>query len=139
MATTEFIEFSVFSKRAQRNLRRASDNLRNLRPLFRAVHDVMYRSTMKNFDEGGRKPKWKKRTRQYLWPILQKTRALRRSIRKGFEGGMPVLTTAVKYAGFHQFGAPKGNLPARPFFVFRREDREAIRKLVEQHIGKGAM
>jgi len=77
----EFIEFSVFSKRAQRNLRRAVDNVRDLRPIFREVHDIMYRSTMKNFDEGGRNPKWKKRKRNYPWPILQKTKRLRRSIR----------------------------------------------------------
>jgi phage virion morphogenesis protein len=131
------IELDIFSRRAQRKIKRMRNNLRNLRPAWREVHNVMHRSVMKNFDEGGRNPKWKKRTRDYPHKILQKTRRLRRSISKRFESGFPVLRTRVPYAGFHQFGAPKANLPARRFLVIRREDRVQIKRILKRHIGRG--
>jgi phage gpG-like protein len=92
---------------------------------------------MANFDQGGRRPKWKKRKRNYPWPILQKTKRLRRSISKRIETGMPVLRTRVSYAGFHQFGTRK--MPQRKFMVIRREDREQIRRIIERHWGKGVV
>jgi len=133
------IELQYFSQQAQRKIASLRKNARDLRPLWREVHRILYDSTMRNFDEGGRNPKWKKRTRNYPWPILQKTRRLRRSISKRFDGRFPVLRTRVPYAEYHQFGAPKAKLPKRPFFVIRREDRIAIRKAAEKHLGRGVV
>jgi phage virion morphogenesis protein len=137
MPADEILTLDIISKRAHQRLRRLAGNLGDLRPAYREVLNVMHRSVMRNFDEGGRRPKWKKRKRDYPWPILQKTKRLRRSISKRFEGGAPVLRTRVPYAEFHQFGAPRANLPARPFLVIRREDRQQIRQILERHYGKG--
>jgi phage gpG-like protein len=133
------VRLKMFSQKAERKIRRTQTNLRDLRPLWREVHKILHDSTMRNFDEGGRRPKWKKRTRNYAHPILQKTRRLRKSISKRFEGGFPLLRTQVHYAPYHQLGAPKANLPQRKFFVIRREDRAAVKKAVERHVGKGVV
>lgn len=67
--------------------------------------------------------------------ILLDSGRLRSSIAYKIEGpGKVGVGTNVKYAGAHQFGSTKKQIPARPFLVIQEDDREEFIRLIREHV-----
>ena len=110
-------------------------------PLAPAV-PVVAAAIQRNFEEEGRPERWPPLSPGYaLWKaarhpgrkILERTGALRSSIRVGIEPTVPaalVASTDLPYAAAHQFGVPQRNLPPRPFLVLTDEDREEVAQAI---------
>jgi phage gpG-like protein len=45
-----------------------------------------------------------------------------------------IFGTDIKYAAKHQFGSPTRNVPKRPFLVLRREDDDAMKRIVSNWV-----
>lgn len=114
-------------------------------PLEAALKYVVLPSVEKNFALQGRPP----------WPplspetkpsprILFKTGTLAEEATNAANWtvtrdmlGLFNLTAVVPYAGYHQMGAPRANIPARPYVEYQTEDIEEITTIFEfwvQHI-----
>lgn len=118
--------------------------------LLQPAAAVVARAIERNFEEEGRPAPWQPLSPRYeRWKtahfpgrgILELTGRLRRSIRTRIEAAPDgsaavVASTDVSYAPFHQFGAPAGNLPARPFFVLTDEDREEVAQAIAQSLSE---
>jgi len=102
------------------------------------------RSIGRNFQQEGRPKKWealkkspsrvKKKGRH---KILQDKRRLMKSVKHkvlGFNNFK--VYTGLHYAGVHQFGYSKGNIPARPFMLWQKEDADALASIVANYLAK---
>lgn len=110
-------------------------------PLEVALHDIIIPSVAENFARQGRPP-WKdlapgtvKNRNMHTGPILYRSGKLYDTATDPSSWtvtkDMLALTnmSRVKYAGFHQMGAPGANIPARPFVEYQPQDVEAIMEL----------
>lgn len=80
--------------------------------------------------------------------ILQDTARLKGSIIYGIEGTKATVMpspqktysksksnkTTYDIGAIHQFGAPKANIPARPFLLFQEQDQENIIKIFKDYV-----
>ncbi len=119
-----------------------SDRLQDAAALLAPAVPVVAAAIQRNFEEEGRPERWPPLSPGYaLWKaarypgrkILERTGALRSSIRVGVEPTAPaalVASTDVPYAAAHQFGVPPRNLPPRPFLVLTDEDREEVAQAI---------
>jgi phage gpG-like protein len=88
------------------------------------------------FDNPSMRPyAWKKRVSGGTHPLLKKTGNLQRSLTLPANPRDVRLRSSTVYAGVHQFGSPKQNISARPFFPIVRggltpEAREAIKEII---------
>jgi phage gpG-like protein len=111
-------------------------------PLEVALHDVVIPSVAANFEHGGR-PKWAplapgtvRNRNNHTGPILYRSGKLYDAATDPSSWtvtkDMLALTSIsgrVKYAGFHQMGAPRANIPARPYVEYQPQDIDAIMEL----------
>ena len=123
-------------------LQHLSDRLQDAAALLAPAVPVVAAAIQRNFEEEGRPERWPPLSPGYaLWKaarypgrkILERTGALRSSIRVGIEPTAPaalVASTDVPYAAAHQFGVPPRNLPPRPFLVLTDEDREEVAQAI---------
>jgi phage gpG-like protein len=123
-------------------LQHLSDHLQDVAALLAPAVPVVAAAIQRNFEEEGRPERWPPLSPGYaLWKaarypgrkILERTGALRSSIRVGIEPTVPaalVASTDVPYAAAHQFGMPQRNLPPRPFLVLTDEDREEVAQAI---------
>jgi len=102
--------------------------------LYPQISDVVQTSISRNFDSGGR-PRWRPRTRNYSWPILQKTRKMRRRAEQTaltgwfHRAGKHVLNIMSPYYGvYHQNGTQK--LPRRSFVKLQPYGKETIMQVI---------
>lgn len=93
-------------------------------------------SVEENFDSGGGDKKWIPRKVNEPWPILIKSGRLRNSIyTEKIKDGVTV-GSRVPYQAVHEFGYPKGGIPARSFLEVQNEDLKMIKKLIIKDIKK---
>ena len=123
-------------------LQHLSDRLQDAATLLAPAVPVVAAAIQRNFEEEGRPERWPPLSPGYaLWKaarhpgrkILERTGALRSSIRVGIEPTVPaalVASTDLPYAAAHQFGMPPRNLPPRPFLVLTDEDREEVAQAI---------
>jgi phage gpG-like protein len=123
-------------------LQHLSDRLQDAAVLLAPAVPVVAAAIQRNFDQEGRPERWPPLSPGYaLWKaarypgrkILERTGALRSSIRVGIDPTVPaalVASTDVPYAAAHQFGVPQRNLPPRPFLVLTDEDREEVAQVI---------
>jgi phage gpG-like protein len=123
-------------------LQHLSDRLQDVAALLAPAVPVVAAAIQRNFEEEGRPERWPPLSPGYaLWKavrypdrkILERTGALRSSIRVGIEPTVPaalVASTDLPYAAAHQFGVPQRNLPPRPFLVLTDEDREEVAQAI---------
>lgn len=114
------------------------------RPIFEEFGPYMLRSIDRNFTAQGRPKRWTKLTpntiRERLrlgfgrGPILQRTKKLR----KGFRWNAGKRTFRIwntrDYFPHHQFGAPRGNLPARQMVVLLTQDKAVFTRIARKHL-----
>ncbi len=140
------IDASAAVKTLRRLGAELANKTRDNTPLMRRISEAMLQSTLANFAAGGR-PKWrplkestrrgKRRGRGGVrgsTRILRDTGALISSIKARAERGTAIVETDVRYAPAHQFGSPRGNLPARPFFRLTPGERERIKRLALEYL-----
>jgi len=90
-----------------------------------------------NFDVGGRPNKWKKRKKNYPWPTLRRTDALRNAnIVEAIPGGTSIVNRII-YQAVHNFGYPKRNIPKREYLLIGKQNRKHITRFLSDHLTKG--
>lgn len=111
-------------------------------PLRVALTDIIIPSIETNFAQGGR-PAWKPLALPTVvargWktgPILHRTGKLYNAVTDPQNWtvtkdmvALTSITSKVKYAGYHQMGAPRARIPARPFVEYQTEDINMITEL----------
>lgn len=116
-------------------------------PLRFALEYVILPSVETNFARGGR-PTWQPlaastvgRRGGQLGPILYRTGKLYNAATDASNWTitqnlltLASITDKVPYAGYHQFGAPGANIPARPYVEFQPQDIEDITSLFESWV-----
>lgn len=98
----------------------------------------MMESVYKNFTAGGRPSGWAAK-KDGSQSYLIKTGALLSSIEPTSDKTSFRVWTSkekVPYCFVHQFGYAARNIPARPYMVFQKEDKEYIVNLFKDHIVK---
>lgn len=89
-----------------------------------------------NFDAGGRPNKWKKRKKNYPWPILRRTDTLRNAnMVEAIPGGTSVVNRTI-YQAVHNFGYPKRNIPKREYLLIGKQNREHITRFLSNYLTK---
>lgn len=113
-------------------------------PLRFALEYIILPSVEMNFARGGR-PAWQPlaastvgRRGGQLGPILYRTGALFNAATDASNWTvtqnlltLTSISDKVSYAGYHQLGAPRANIPARPYVEFQPQDIEDITSLFE--------
>lgn len=90
-------------------------------------------------------PEWQPRKREYPWPILNKTGLMKGALtQSNGEGaireihpkfmvfGLDVFD--IPYAVFHQYGAPRNNLPQRPVLQVSKQLAVKVIKILQKYI-----
>lgn len=134
----------IKARRALKKLNRLEQRMRNTRPLMRDIAGVMADAVEENFAREGR-PKWvdlqpatkKARARKNKWPgkILQVSGKLASSVSQRSSQTEAAVGSNLVYAGVHQFGSTKQNIPARPFLRMQDDDIDEILDLVNDWVG----
>ena len=103
----------------------------------------MRQRIISNFDKRGTefsKREWVPRTRQYPWPLMQRTGALKGSWRivYGSSGGYVAVESTVSYSRPLHYGAGRTNwiLPARPLFKEDWKARKMYKSILSKHLKK---
>lgn len=145
-------------KQLERSLHRFADRADDLRTPFREIQDMFRGVASKQFTSQGRYGSggWRPiapatvaaKMKAGLDPrILHATHRLRRSLttrrhpdhistirRDTMEFG-----SSVPYGVHHQHGAPRANLPKRPPFELRKNDRRSAVKILQRHLVEGGL
>ncbi|MCX5785680.1 MAG: phage virion morphogenesis protein [Elusimicrobia bacterium] len=156
------IKISVDLGPVQKRLAEIHKKLKNTRPLMREIADILWDSTMENFQQGGR-PKWVpsaaalKRKGQTL---IAKGR-LMRSVHKAYGNNYAMAGTNEVYAAIHQFGGfirrrqvaatsdfrkfdgrptklnsyAVGEIVARPYFKLQPDELKDIENTAAKYLG----
>lgn len=122
----------------------------NTAPLMRSISRDMVSAVEDNFEQEGRKPKWKKlkastikqriikqRKKKGKWPgrILQMSGRLINSISSKHTNKEAIVGANVFYAPFLQKGTAK--MEARPFLKFTQSDITQFENTITNHLGRG--
>jgi|Deesub1362B_J571_1020462.scaffolds.fasta_scaffold00331_36 phage virion morphogenesis protein len=109
---------------------------------LKAIGNLVQSSVMKNFEVEGR-PRWRPlakatlRQRGSNAKILQDRGKLRDSINFKVKSNAVEIGTNRPYAAIHQFGGYAGRgrkvyIPARPYLLLQKEDKEDIKKILKE-------
>ena len=136
----------------QRKLAAILDNLAPERTegLLRAIGYAMRASTMKKFgEERGPEGKWqplqsetirRRRTRRdrpvKTTKILQDSSQLKSTIHSVAEAASVDIGSSLVYGPFHQLGAPRAGIPARPFLYVDDADSARIEQLALNYLAR---
>lgn len=129
---------SIQSARAKQELRQAERALTDLTPAWRQIGEMMVRSVLENFRQGGRPSPWKPlapSTLRHKRPggkILIDTGKLMRSVAYEIDGAGVLIGTNEIYAATHQFG--RDHIPARPFVLMQAADRRRARDIMDLYL-----
>lgn len=123
----------------RRRLRDIVARVRDMRPAFRGVGELLADSARETIDAGGRPAAWparkrtRGRTRRSGGKLLVDSGRLYRSIRAALLGRRGVdVGSRLPYAAAHQFG--KRSIPARPFLIVQPADEPEMGGIVERFI-----
>lgn len=150
-----FLEIAIDSKEIDLALSKLSDRMSDLTPVMQNIGEYMRGETDANFakqrsPDGSPfkflNPRYarQKEKRKGIRSILQFTGDLRSSIAYQVEpdGNGVAIGTNIKTPGgalslgaIHQFGAPKRNIPARPFLGVSKENEIEIAVIIDDYIG----
>jgi len=128
--------------KAQRQMGRAKQEARNMRPLFEKAIIILEQSHMQTFRQGGR-PKWtpSKRAQAQGGQTLQDTGRLRQTVTgrapaaiRQYNNEELRFGTKLIYAPSHQYGFPPRNIPQRPFLGVYSEDMKKMEKVFEDDL-----
>ena len=114
------------------------------KPLKESLYRFMETSVRKRFAAGGI-PRWRKRTKEPGYPILDNTGRLKRSVTLRTSPNKRVihpnkrsaiLQTKVPYAPYHDkprgYVPPNARIPGRPFLYFTQEDITKMKEYLRE-------
>ena len=117
---------------------------RDFRPVYKKFAVYHERSIMRNFAAEGRPNQWAplqpatiadRRRRGYgAGPILQRSGKMRRGFAFDYGPRAYTVTNSTYYWLYHQHGAPKANIPARPMLVLLPQDKGEFTRLARRHL-----
>ena len=127
------------------------EQLKDMHSFWSSVGEYMVKRTIKGCFDREQAPdgtKWKplsparvrqrmKRHKSGSMRILQDTGELRRSVRYKSSETSAVIGSKLKYAATHQFG--RGNIPARPFLGFTREDKQHVLSMLAIYLRRASL
>jgi phage virion morphogenesis protein len=142
------IEIRINSEETDQLLAELRRRMRDLRPVMEAVGQVIQSGTQQRFidqeDPEGNpwaplKPSTIALRRRGPMAtgsiqILRDTGRLMNSISYRATSKQVAILTNVAYAGTHQFGYPRRNIPARPFFGYSASDQAAVVEVLNGYI-----
>lgn len=128
--------------RAEAKLKRILKQADNLP--WNKAGDIVLKSIDQGFEKGGQYKKqgsfeggnrrWVKRKKFAKHPILQKSRRMRRRIRKIVRANSVQIKSTMPYSATHQFGDQSRNISARPHIVMPPPNNKEIQKLFIAHL-----
>ena len=108
-----------FRDKISPELARLAGRISDKRPILEAMGHQLEVIIIHAFkDPETRIAEWAPRKAGGTKPLLIKNGVLWRSFRTEVNGDSVTVGTGLVYAAIHQFGSPKQNIPARPFFPF---------------------
>jgi phage virion morphogenesis protein len=151
-----FLQITVDDRDLNNALQKLSDRMSDLTPVMQNIGEYMRGETDANFalersPDGSPfkflNPRYarQKEKRKGIRSILQFTGDLRSSIAYQVEpdGGGVAIGTNIKTPGgalslgaIHQFGAPKRNIPARPFLGVSEANAVEITAIIEEYLAE---
>jgi phage virion morphogenesis protein len=133
----------IDDKELQYQFKKLIDRGTNTRPLMQRLAQRLHFIVDENFEKEGRPRRWRplnpatirqRKRKGYTGNILQRTGQLKRSITEKVTNTEAIVGTNLKYAGVHQFGSRKQNIPARPFLKVTKDDIGILTNMVKQYI-----
>ena len=119
------------------------NRLQNLKPAFKNIGEHLTRTTDRRFEQEGGSPKWQplkpktieeKRRKRRRVKVLQRSGTMRNTIRYFVTDKGLLFGSNMVYARTHQYGDRGRNIPARPFLKITDEDRDAIARIIDDHL-----
>ena len=110
---------------------------------FRKPLEKSSKLMLKTFDQNfGRQGQtlgepWKKRKKNYPWPMLEKTGAMRKSFNYDLDADQSTLSNEAPYFKYHQSNKPRKKLPRRIMMKIDEYRRRLIVKYIQEYIVKG--
>ena len=130
------LDFEVNDEQAKKVMDAVRKKLLDLSPEMADIRQYAASTIQQHFNQAqGSKGAWQPRKdKKGTWPILQKSKALRRSFVegaaiKGDKLSIQIYSTK-PYDKVHQYGYPKKNIPMRDFVWFSKKDTEAMAQLI---------
>lgn len=109
--------------------------------MYNRLSKIIQESIEMNFANEGR-PKWKKRVKEkeYTYPILNDTGTLKNTTLRSAGGNKwmhwvyihALRIRSVSYGWFHQYGAPRKRLPARPYVKIQDTENRQILETIKE-------
>jgi phage gpG-like protein len=116
-----------------RGLMVGSTALKDFKAPLTAAAELLQKTFQLNFDvRGDTFGGWAPRTRDYGWPLLEKTGAMRKSFFTTVAADMAVLGNTSPYFKYHQLGTRK--MPQRLMMKVDNERKALVVKIFQQHL-----
>ena len=137
------VEFDSNAKELSVFMKSANDKLDIMTVPLKKTGIYMLGSIDKNFRYEGRPDKWAplkpatisaRRKKGGGAKILQNTGRLKQDINPKYTPFSVSIGTNVEYGKFHQFGAPRENIPKRRFLMFQESDKKTINRIFKDHV-----
>ncbi len=124
-------------KQLSRNLRNVSSDLGDWTDTFKKVGETL--TTLysgKVFETEGKEigEPWAKRTKEYPWPLLDKTGTMRRGFKYQASKDQVVVNNPVPYFVYHQSNKPRRKLPRRVMMKIDEQRKNEIVKIFQVDI-----
>lgn len=142
-----FVEFSFRDPQETeffQALEHYGDGLKDWSAVFAEFAPYQLRSIDRNFQGQGRPKRWARLAPSTIaerirlgygrGPILQRTKRLRRGFRAEYGKTVLRIINRTPYFGYHQYGAPRANIPARQMIVLLAQDKAQFTRIARKHM-----
>lgn len=111
---------------------------KTLRRPFRLIGEYFEERIQKNYSgRGSIWGKWKRRTRAYDHPLLEKTGEMRGSFKKKVGNSYVEITNTDRKFKYHQSKKPRKRLPRRVMMAVEHEEVTESMKILQRHVMEG--
>lgn len=118
-----------------RRLLVVADGVKDWQAPLRDIEGELLKSFQDNFDaRGGLFGGWPARKKDYPWPILEKTGAMRDNFQSQIGNDFVRLYNPTDYFVYHQSNAPRSKLPRRVMMKLDQQRKMFIVKAFQNHI-----
>jgi phage gpG-like protein len=113
----------------------AADHIKDWRQPLTSVGSELLKAFDLNFASRGQLfGGWAPRTKDYPWPLLEKTGQMRKSFHSQVAGDAVVLGNPTPYFKYHQSNQPRRRLPRRVMMKIDEARRNLIFKIFQAHV-----
>lgn len=125
-------------KQVSRRFNQIPQNLGSIQEPLRNIGTELLRSVDMNFASRGSlfDEAWQERTRNYPWPLLQKTGRMRAGFKDNLGKDYVEIYNIEDYFKYHQSNKPRRHLPRRVMLKIDQQRRTFIVKEFQRHMQK---